>query len=56
VFANMDVVVAPCAVKFCRVDDACVRIPPFRNDRPDTDIAVDEAYGNTDAVEVVAVK
>ena len=56
VFAYMDVVVAFSPVKFCSVDDAVVNSPPFRNARPDTVIAVDEAYGSTDAVDDVAVK
>ena len=61
VFANIDVEVALVevefrAVKFCSVVDARESIPPFRNARPDTVIAVEEAYGSTDEVVDVAVK
>jgi hypothetical protein len=37
------------------VEDAYARSPPFKNEIPDTEIAVDDANGNIDASEEVAM-
>jgi hypothetical protein len=50
------VVVALTPVKFCKVEEARESRPPLRNERPETDTAVDEAYGKMLATLLVAVK